>query len=231
MIKVLIDGSDYVVGLFSDNGVFQHGEICDKVRLVELVNAFPDRQVYLETKEESLIDEVYFMLPHIRGTSPMKVVGKLDSRKELDYWLASSVVTVKNRGASKLVALISCGVILGSLLLLPISSEYRSTVLATSQLKLDNYAPQDPSLFRTLDLSVLYTFVKSEYRALDVESISFVGGIATVLFSSDKESLTPHPTELLPTSSLTKVDTRKIENGSTIYFYKLEGSYDRVRAR
>jgi hypothetical protein len=231
VIKVLVDGSAYVVGLFAEGEVFQHGEICDKLRLSELINAFPDRQVYLETRDESLLDEVYFMLPHIRGASPVKIVSKLDSQKELDYWLVSSYGTVKKRAASKLIALISIGVILGSILLLPISSEYRSTVLATSQLKLDNYAPQDPSLFRTLDLSSLYTFVQYTYNALDVESISFVGGKATVIFSSDKASIVNQPSKLLSDATLIKVDTRKIENGSIVYFYKLEGSYDRVRAR
>lgn len=231
MIKVLVDGSTYVVGLFADGEVFQHGEICDKLRLTELINAFPNRQVYLETLDESLLDEVYFMLPHIRGVSPVKTVSKLDSQKELNYWLSSSYVSTKKRGVNKLISLISCGVILGSLLLMPISSEYNSTVLATSQLKLDNYAPQDPSLFRTLDLSSLYTFVQSTYNPLDVESISFVGGTARVIFSSNKESIDTHLTDLLPDARIIKVDTRKIQDGSTVYFYKLEGSYDRVRAR
>lgn len=230
MIKVLLDGSAYVVGFFTETGIFQHGEACEKERLVELVNAFPDRQVYFETTDEFLFDEIYFMLPHLRGTCPIKITRSLNIEKELEYWLLRKR-SAKKRSVSELICLISIGIILGVLLLLPVSKEYKSTVLAISEVKIDNYSSPDPVVTKTLDLSSLYTFVQYSYNAVDVTSISFVNGKVTMDFTSDKVFLDKNQMELLTDTTLTRLDTIKSDNDSILYNYKLEGSYDRTGTR
>lgn len=221
MIKIFKGQSDLGFSLFDlDSNKFLYGEVCSKDRLVSIVNSFPEHEVtiIIEKAWQDDIQEIFFILPHLQDLARVKLVSKLS----VTQMIASSTKTVKKKSFFSLY--ISIGVILGTLLLIPTSTEYKNSVLVKAQsvesMTVDFLENQPDEQYRQL----LYTSIDGLHQKVRVEAVTYSVGTFKIIFSSANPDLQLTDLAGFEKATLVKVSSLGNEGEANIHIYELEGS-------
>lgn len=221
MIHIFKAASDLGVALFDqETEKFVYGELCEKDRLVAFVNSFSEHDVviFIERTWQEELEEIYFLLPHLRDLAQVKILRKVPVKQ----LLAKSAKEKKKRNPFFLYAFI--GIIVGCLFLMPTSLEYRGSVLIKAQSSKEFTADFVQKQPKVESRQQLYTSISKLYRQVRVEAITYSSGSFKIIFSTANENLKVSDLEGFDKATLKKVSS--LENGkdANIHIYELEGS-------
>lgn len=231
MIKILVDGFNYHFGIFREEE-FLHGEVCNRDRLVDLIVAFEDEEISFTCTEDFLLDDIYYVLPHLRGTTKVTYVKNLEPLKVMESWLPTQYMRSKRkRNRLQNVLLASIGIIVGSLLLSSVSAEYKESVLIVSQLKAQKAGTaKEDNTVKTLDWNSLYRNLQQEYQSSMISSIELKKGVISVTLKSKEVVLPSSNTEPFMGVTPTRYKTEKDANGDNENYFRMEVLNDSARA-
>lgn len=221
MIKIYRGTSTLGVALFHlDTGKFLYAELCERDRLVNFVNSFPEHpvEILIDADWKDEVQELFFLIPHIQEIAKVTPVKKLN----VEYMLAEHLKEKKVR--KKFPLLLALGITLGSLLLIPTSIEYKNSVLIQAQSNqefAENFINNQPN---PESLQQLYISLDNLYSKVRVEGVTYTDGTFKVVFSSTNENLKPADFEGFEQASLKVVSSlQEDKDSSPIHIYELEG--------
>lgn len=221
MIKIFKSESELGFAIFDlENNKFLYGELCEKKRLVSIVNSFPEHDVtiFIEKAWQDDIQEIFFLLPHLQDLAQVKVLRKIS----VQQMIAGSTKTERNKSFFSLY--ISIGVIIGALLLLPTSMEYKNSVLVKAQaiegMTEDFLENQPDEQYR----QQLYTSIDGLHQKVRVEAVTYSSGTFKIIFSSANAELQVTDLEGFEKATLVKVSSLGNDKDANIHIYELEGS-------
>lgn len=208
------------VALFNESGKFMYGELCNAERLVKFINNFPEHNVtvFIESAWKDDIQELYYLLPQLQDACIIKTMRKVNPRDLLER-----SAQVKPKVKPTLLC-ICIGIMLGCLLLVPRSLEYRDSVLVKAEAMegfTQEFAENQP---KTEDVQNLYTSLSGLYAKVNVETITYSSGTFKVVFSSINGKLTTSEFKGLEEAKLTLAATLEDGKQGTVYVYEMEGS-------
>jgi len=221
MIHIYRADSEVGVALFDlVTGKFLYGELCNSERLIKFVNNFPEHPVtiFVERGWKEEIEEVFFLLPHLQDIATVKTVRKVSPKQML-------IKDGKNKPKLKPGFLCVCiGVMLGCLLLIPTSFEYRDSVLTKAksvETMTEEFVQNQPD---KQSVQQLYTSISGVYSKANVEAVTYSAGTFKIVFSSVNGELQSSHFDGFEKATLTKVASLEDGKGATVHVYEMEGS-------
>ena len=220
MINVYKSKKEIGIVLFDlETSEFLYAEKCNRERLMTFITSFPDHevQIYIEREWREDLQELFFLLPHLQDIATIHLVNKVN----VDDSIKSSA---QNKVTHKYPFMyFLAGIILGTLLLIPTVSEYRSSVLTQAKVTegfAEKFVASQPEQG---ELKQLYTSIQSLYHTVSVEAITYSEGGFEVIFSSVNSNLTLGDLGVSQADTLKLVSTLKQSDGYSIHIYKMEG--------
>lgn len=218
MINIYRADQEIGVALFDDKGKFSYAERCSHERMIALVNAFPSTQFRLFVAEDSehLIEDTFEYLPHIETltrVTTVKGLDVLDTLKSLNR---------KDTGKrNNLLIYSALGVLLGCVILIPTSNEYKNSVLEQAKV-MQEYTAAKPT--ESKDATKLSDSIDALYDEYKVEAVYFSGSSYKVIFTSDNGELSFSDFSEFPDSTLTlELALTDEDSEEEIFIYRLEG--------
>lgn len=222
MIKIFKSETELGFSLFDvDSNKFLYGEVCGKERLVSIVNSFPEHvvMIFIEKAWQDDIQEIFFLIPHLQDLAQVIVMKKI----VVSEMIASSTKPIKKK-RSFFYLYISIGVILGALLLIPTSTEYKNSVLVKAQSVENMTAEFLENQPDEQSKQLLYTSIDGLHQKVRVEAVTYSVGTFKIIFSSANGDLQLTDLTGFEKATLVKVSTLGNEGEANIHIYELEGS-------
>lgn len=202
-----------------NTNLFQYGEACSKSRLANIINNFPEHEVeiHIEKVHKEDVAELYYLMPHLKDLAIVRTTKKIDVIKSI----ANATEPVRQKNFTYLY--LAIGVVLGSLLLLTTSLEYRNSVMVKAKntvTMVEEFKENQPELESR---NKLYTYVTSVTQVVNVESVVYADGKYNFIVSSTDPNLTQEDFKELPGVKVKKTSSLESKEGKQIHLYQMEG--------
>lgn len=199
---------------------FQYGEVCDSNRLIAIVNSFPEHEViiYVERAWQEDLQDIFFLMPHLQDLATVKTERKVSVKQMISQ---ASKPKVRSSYISIYAFL---GIIIGSLFLIPISTEYKSSVLVQAQSiekVTHDFAKNQPNKQTRKEL---YTSLDKLNQKVRIDAVTYSSGKYKVVFSSGNGKLKLKDLGKFKKAKLNPATSLGSEQGVRVYIYELEGN-------